>query len=1192
MKFLIIDSDSVGREKTVGLLREAYPTAQLVEVVGSADYHRALQGDAVDLVLTDQTLDWGAGLTVVREARSRWPDVPAILVTALGGEELLLAALRAGIDDYVSKDRLEELVPAVERHLADGIGASVQRQGLAHALELERGRLAAILDHLPVGVWIADANGQLVGKNREADRIWAGDAPLAESIEDYPQYQAWDAETGERLQPEAYPVAIALQTGQEVGPVELHVRRFDGSEGDVLVSATPIKGDRGRMAGVVSINVDITDRKRAENVLRESEAKYRAVFDSLVEGVVFLNTEGEVEEANDAVRRLHGHTLNELADPELDPRGRIVRPDGSLFPEEEQPAMVALRTGQAVRDVEMGVPTRDGRLRWRLVNAQPVRDEHGTLLGAVASFFDITDRKHGEEALRESEEKFRFMAMNIPDTLFFQDLDLRYIWIFNPAGPFKASDIVGKTDADLLPAEEADMLTRIKRQVIETGEEMRVELQLSPGGTTRWYEAVYEPSHDAAGQIVGIVTYSRDITERKAAEAERERLLAENRHQRELLTRVLEAVPAGIAVIRGPEFRCELANSAVRALPGLPDASFVGRTVDEVFPEPVAQALRDILGQVFATDETVSVRELEGPEEMGADDTYWDIDYVPLHDAQDQVSGVLVVAHQVTEHVLLLRDLRRRAAELNAVLESIADGVLVYGPHAQIRRMNPAAQAMLQYSPAVQEQGLDGRIKSTRPKRADGTPYTTGTTPVVRALSGETVRGEVMALWYAGAEEPSWVSASAAPIVTETGQMLGAVATFTNITALMKAQEEAAHANTQLAYANTQLAHANVLLTEQATELETQAAALESQNVRLARVAEHLTAEQARLRATLSALPVAVVIADAEGRLIERNARFFDLWSEDAPAITGAEGSAAYKGWWADNGERLRVEDWPLWRALHGGDVVTGEAIDIEQFDGTCGTMLNSAAPIRDEGERIIGAVAVMLDITERRRAEATLRRYTHELETLDQANRTLLQEINHRVKNTLTAILGLIYTERGRVDSADGRDALGDLAERVRSLAAAHTLLSASGWRPLELDTLAADVIEAAAPIALETERVIDVHPSCVRVTPGQAHNLALVLGELTTNTAKYGRNSGRLEIVVDVVVANGEVCLTYRDSGPGYPAPVLAGTERSVGLGLVNTIVTHSLRGGWSIRNDDGAVTEVRFPVSSDLCDAGSYR
>jgi PAS domain S-box-containing protein len=1060
MKFLIIDSDSVGREKTVGLLREAYPTAQLVEVVGSADYHRALQGDAVDLVLTDQTLDWGDGLTVVREARSRWPDVPAILVTALGGEELLLAALRAGIDDYVSKDRLEELVPAVERHLADGIGASVQRQGLAHALELERGRLAAILDHLPVGVWIADANGQLVGKNREADRIWAGDAPLAESIEDYPQYQAWDAETGERLQPEAYPVARALRTGQEVGPVELHVRRFDDSEGDVLVSAVPIKDNWGQVTGAVGINVDITDRKR------------------------------------------------------------------------------------------------------------------------------------NEEALRASERSFRFVAMNIPDMLFFQDLDLRYIWIFNPAGPFKASDIVGKTDADLLPAEEADMLTRIKRQVIETGEEMRVELQLSPGGTTRWYEAVYEPSHDAAGQIVGIVTYSRDITERKAAEAERERLLAENRHQRELLTRVLEAVPAGIAVIRGPEFRCELANSAVRALPGLPDASFVGRTVDEVFPEPVAQALRDILGQVFATDETVSVRELEGPEEMGADDTYWDIDYVPLHDAQDQVSGVLIVAHQVTAHVLLLRDLRRRAAELNAVLESIADGVLVYGPHAQIRRMNPAAQAMLQYSPAVQEQGLDGRIKSTRPKRADGTPYTTGTTPVVRALSGETVRGEVMALWYAGAEEPSWVSASAAPIVTETGQMLGAVATFTNITALMKAQEEAAHANTQLAYANTQLAHANVLLTEQATELETQAAALESQNVRLARVAEHLTAEQARLRATLSALPVAVVIADAEGRLIERNARFFDLWSEDAPAITGAEGSAAYKGWWADNGERLRVEDWPLWRALHGGDVVTGEAIDIEQFDGTCGTMLNSAAPIRDEGERIIGAVAVMLDITERRRAEATLRRYTHELETLDQANRTLLQEINHRVKNTLTAILGLIYTERGRVDSADGRDALGDLAERVRSLAAAHTLLSASGWRPLELDTLAADVIEAAAPIALETERVIDVHPSCVRVTPGQAHNLALVLGELTTNTAKYGRNSGRLKIVVDVVVANGEVCLTYRDCGPGYPASVLAGTERSVGLGLVNTIVTHSLRGGWSIRNDDGAVTEVRFPVSSDLCDAGSYR
>ncbi len=1042
MKFLIVDSDRAARARTVDLLREAHPAAEWVEAGASEDYRRALQGEPVDLVLTDQALDWGDGLAVLREVRSRWPDVPVILVTALGGEDLLLAGLRAGIDDYVAKDRLEELVPAIQRALGDSREAPLQRQALVRALKLEQGRLAAVLDHLPVGVWIADAKGQLVSKNREADRIWAGDAPLVESVASYPQYQAWDPETGDRLQPESYPVARALRTGQEVGPVELHVRRFDGSEGDVLVSATPIKDDRGQVTGVVGINVDVTNRKR------------------------------------------------------------------------------------------------------------------------------------NEEALRESEQMFRFVATNVPDTLFFQDLDLRYTWIFNPAEPLETSHVVGRTDADLLPAEEAEKLTRIKRQVIETGEGTRVEIELSPVGIPRWYEAVYEPSRDAAGKFVGVVSYSRDITPRKRAEAARERLLAENRLQRELLERVLEAVPAAIAVIRGPEYRYELVNSAHRAIPGMPDVDFVGRTVDEVIPERVDRGIREALDIVFATDKPLSFREIEGAAEMGIGDTYWDVDHVPLHDVQGRVSGVLVVAYEVTDHVVLLRAVQQQAAELDAVLDSIADGVLVYGPHAEVRRMNPAAQAILRYSPQVREEDFETRLKRWRIERADGTPYAPGAAPAARALSGQTVRGEVMALRSTDDGATIWVSAGAAPLVTESGEVQGAVASFSDITALVQARD--------------QIEQANTLLRQQTATLEAQATELEGQNERLLRLAEHLTAEQARLRATLSALPVAVVIADAEGHLIERNARYFDIWGEDVPPVTPAEGGGAYKGWWADSGEPLTVEDWPLWRALYAGDVVAGEAIDFERFDGTCGTMLNSAAPIRDDGGRIIGAVAVLYDITERRRAEAELQRTAEELEVLNQANRTLLQEINHRVKNTLTGILSLIYSERarlGRTGDGEALEALQRLAERVGSLAAAHTLLSAGGWRPLELDTLAGDVIQAATP---DTRCRIDVRPTSVRVTPEQAHNLALVLGELTTNTAKYGQ-AGRVEIRVDVAVGDGQVCLTYRDRGPGYPDAVLAGDRRSVGLGLVDTLVTHSLRGAWSIRNDNGAVTKVCFPAGPDLGEDG---
>ena len=196
-----------------------------------------------------------------------------------------------------------------------------------------------------------------------------------------------------------YALALALIA---VGLFGVMIQPFRGSlMGWTGRAAQLLSGVYMLVAAITSVRESRVWGITLEAALQESEAKLRAVFRALTEGVVFLNPQGNVEEANDAVHRLHGHDLQELIDPKLDPRSRIIRPDGTPFPVDEQPAIVALRTGKMVRDVEMGVPGSDGKLRWRLVNAQPVYDDRGTLLGAVASFFDITVRKQAEEALRE-----------------------------------------------------------------------------------------------------------------------------------------------------------------------------------------------------------------------------------------------------------------------------------------------------------------------------------------------------------------------------------------------------------------------------------------------------------------------------------------------------------------------------------------------------------------------------------------------------------------------------------------------------------------------------------------------------------------------------------------------------------------------------------------------------------------------
>lgn len=186
---------------------------------------------------------------------------------------------------------------------------------------------------------------------------------------------------------------------------ELRIHRFNGSERWVTARGRVFLDDRGQPARVTGTILDITERKVAEEALRRSEARQRAVLRGLVEGVIFVNKRGEVEDINEAVAVRHGHTFEELTDPRANAHCKMLRPDGTPFPKDELPDVMALRTGKAVRDVEMCVRTADGQLRWRLVNAQPAYDDRGNLLGAVASFFDITERKAMETQLRQANEQ-------------------------------------------------------------------------------------------------------------------------------------------------------------------------------------------------------------------------------------------------------------------------------------------------------------------------------------------------------------------------------------------------------------------------------------------------------------------------------------------------------------------------------------------------------------------------------------------------------------------------------------------------------------------------------------------------------------------------------------------------------------------------------------------------------------------
>jgi len=125
------------------------------------------------------------------------------------------------------------------------------------------------------------------------------------------------------------------------------------------------------------------------------------------------------------------------------------------------------------------------------------------------------ERRRADEALRESEARFRLALLNKPIAVFQQDRDLRYTWIHNPHRDFSVEMIVGKTDADLMPPEYARPLTELKQRVMETGVGAREELNTPINGLPSWWDITVEPWRSGQGEILGISGAAMDITEHK-----------------------------------------------------------------------------------------------------------------------------------------------------------------------------------------------------------------------------------------------------------------------------------------------------------------------------------------------------------------------------------------------------------------------------------------------------------------------------------------------------------------------------------------------------------------------------------------------------------------------------------------------------------------------------------------------------
>jgi PAS domain S-box-containing protein len=399
----------------------------------------------------------------------------------------------------------------------------------------------------------------------------------------------------------------------------------------------------------------------ARQTVEAERARYGALFDLAPDGYLVTDLYGLIEEANLAAGRLMG----------IRPHHLLGKPLLSYVAEDDRDAFIR-RLAFYRGDGEVGSAPWELRLQPRegapfvaSVTLAPVRDAGEQPVGLRWMIRDVTER-----ARREQQIAFQARALDqVGDAVIAVDEEERVTYLNRRAAQqygVDRQDVIGHKLSELYasewphPQDEAAAY----QALVGTGYWRGQNVHVKRDGSKIWAESLFTVLEDGDGQRTGMLAGIRDVTEQVQVEEEREWLLEENRAQRQFLEHLVETAPVGIAVVRAPDFRYEQVNARYRAIPGTSGARMVGRTVSEVFPEMAAGGAIGFLERACRTGRTVTTHEYRASVGPGREETYWNVDHVPLRDARGQVERVLIVAQEVTEQV-------ERRHEIEALAEAI-----------------------------------------------------------------------------------------------------------------------------------------------------------------------------------------------------------------------------------------------------------------------------------------------------------------------------------------------------------------------------------------------------------------------------------------------------------------------------------------------------------------------------------------
>ncbi|MCX7838487.1 MAG: PAS domain S-box protein, partial [Anaerolineae bacterium] len=385
-----------------------------------------------------------------------------------------------------------------------------ERKQASAALAAERNLLRTMVDAIPDSIFVKDTQGRFILNNAyhlQTLGVATQEQALGKTLFDFhPPDLAKKYYTDDQY---------VLTTGQPIIESEqqyLHHQR--GERRWHLMTKVPLRDAQGNIVGLVGVGRDITERKKMEDELRRSRKEWQDIFNAIGHPTFILDVQHRIIAVNPAALKQLGKTENEMLGKHC---YDLLHDTGA--PPTNCPMETLLRTG-VMQTVEMEMQTIAGTF---LVSCTPVLDAQGKLEKIIHMATDVTELKRTQTELQEANARFYALVEGIPDIVYLKDTQGRNLYVNRAYEEFAGTtrtNIVGKRDDEIMPPDLATQCAQGDAQVFNTGTPIRVEESTTDrDGNLVWYETIKNPIRDASGNIIGLVGVSRDITERKRAEA-------------------------------------------------------------------------------------------------------------------------------------------------------------------------------------------------------------------------------------------------------------------------------------------------------------------------------------------------------------------------------------------------------------------------------------------------------------------------------------------------------------------------------------------------------------------------------------------------------------------------------------------------------------------------------------------------